>query len=177
MLVRFPVYQACSQSFPKGPCPLHFLAQEHHCQELGSFAKRSDTEMAPRKGRKKAAGLAKIHRTMTRSAEMEAKIERIEELKMKFAGVAKALRPALVEMAGRTSHQLGHSTYHEDGCRRAQYDALVVDLEKVRDSNIARRVAYHETHQELKAVSVQRETLQEMTTIESLYRVLVFLEL
>lgn len=48
-------------------------------------------------------------------------------------------------MAERTPQQLRHPTYHEDGPRKAQYDALVAELEKVRDSNVARRVAYHKT--------------------------------
>lgn len=128
--------------------------------------------MAPKKAKKKAAGPAKTPRTIARSAEMEARLNRIGELKEKFAGVAKALRPALAEMAGRTSQRLSHPTYHKDGRRKAQYDALVVKLEEVRDSNIARRVVYHETHQELKATSVQHETLQEMTRIENQYRVI-----
>ncbi len=140
--------------------------------ETGQLADHSDTEMALKKGKKKAAGPAKIPRTDTRSAEMDAKLKRIGELKAKFAGVAKAVRPALVEMAGRTSKQLSHSTYHKDGRRKAPYDALVGELEKVRDSNIARRVAYHKTYQELKAVSVQHETFQEMTKIENQYRVI-----
>ena len=84
----------------------------------------------------------------------------------------KALRPALAEMAGRTSQQLGPSTNRKDGRREAQYDALVVELEKVQDSNLARRVASHETYQQLKAVSVQHETAQEMITIENQYRVI-----
>ena len=102
---------------------------------------------------------------------MEASSARLGELKKKFAGVAKRLRPALVEMAGRTSQQLDHPTYHKDGRRKAQYDALVVELKKVRSSNIARHVAYQEAIKELKAVSVQHETLQEMTTIQGQYRV------
>ncbi|KAF6241634.1 hypothetical protein HO173_000345 [Letharia columbiana] len=126
--------------------------------------------MDSKKGKKKAAGPAKNPRIITKCAEMEAKVQQIGELKVKFAGVAKALRPALAEMAGRTSQQMGHATYDKDGRRKAQYDALVVELEKVRGSDIARRVAYHETHRELKAVSVQHETLQEMTTIENQYR-------
>ncbi|KAL9136597.1 MAG: hypothetical protein Q9175_002189 [Cornicularia normoerica] len=125
--------------------------------------------MAPRKGQKKAAGPAKTPRTITRSAGMEVKFNRIGELKVKFAGVTKALRPALAEMEGRTSQQSGHPAYQTDGHRKAQYDAFVVELEKVGELSIARRVAYHETHRELKAVSVQHETRQEVTTIENQY--------
>lgn len=47
------------------------------------------------------------------------------------------------------------------------YNTLIAELEKVRNANIALRIAYHETHRGLEAVSVQRETLQEMTTIVS----------
>ena len=79
---------------------------------------------------------------------------------------------ALVEMAERTSQQLGHPTYHKDGRRKAQYEALVIELEKVRSSNVARQLAFHKASQELKAVSVQHETLQEMRTIEDQYRVI-----
>ena len=84
------------------------------------------------------------------------------------------MHAALLEMAGRTSEQLGHPTYHKDGRRKAQYDALVAELEKVRSLNVARHVAYHQACQELKAVSVQHETLEEMTTIEVIYRVIYF---
>ena len=140
--------------------------------ETGQFADRSGTEMALKKGTKKAAGPAKSRRTTTRSAGMDARLKRIGELKAKFAGVAKALRPALAEMAERTSKQLSHPTYHKEERRKAPYDALVGELEKARDSNIARRVAYHETLKESKAVSVQHETLQEMIRIENQYRVI-----
>ena len=47
------------------------------------------------------------------------------------------------------------------------YNAPIAQLEKVRDSNIALRVAYHETHRGLKAVSIQHETLQKMITTDS----------
>ena len=79
---------------------------------------------------------------------------------------------ALVEMAERTSQQLGHPTYHKDGPRKAQYEALLVELEKVRSSNVARQLAFHKASQEMKTVSVQHETLQEMTTIEAAYKVI-----
>ena len=128
--------------------------------------------MAPKKGTKKAAGSAKNIRTIAKSAKMEAKLSQLKELKKKFAGVAKALRPALIEMTERTSQQLGHPTYHKDGPRKAQYEALVAELEKVRSSNVARQISYHKACQELKAVSVQHETLQEMTKIEEAYRVI-----
>lgn len=77
-------------------------------------------------------------------------------------------------MAERTSQQLGQPTYHKDGPRKAQYDALVAELEKIRELNSARRVAYHESLGELKAVSVQHETLHRMTKIEKQYRVVDF---
>lgn len=44
----------------------------------------------------------------------------------------------------------------------AQNDSVIAELEKVRDFNIVLRVAYHENHQELKAVSVQHETFQKI---------------
>ena len=50
-------------------------------------------KMAPKKGTKKAAGPAKTLRTIARPAKMEAKLSQLRELKRKFAGVAKALRP------------------------------------------------------------------------------------
>lgn len=75
-------------------------------------------------------------------------------------------------MAERTSQQLGHPTYHKDGPRKAQYEALVIELEKVRNSNVARQVAFHKDSQRLKTVSVQHGTLQEMTTIEARYKVI-----
>lgn len=128
--------------------------------------------MAPKKGKKKGAGPTKTPRTITRSTEMETKLNLLGELKVRFAGVAKALRPALAELAGRTAQQLDHPMYHKDGHRKAQYDALIAELGKVRDSNIALRVAYYETHRELKAESVQHKTLQEMITIENRYRVI-----
>ena len=140
--------------------------------ELGLLADHSDTDMATKKDEKKAARPAKTPRTVTRSAEMEVKLKRIGELKVKFAGVGKALRPALIELAGRTSQDLGNSAYHKYGRRKVQRDALVVELEKFQDSGLGRRVACYETQQELKAVSVQHETLQEMTTIENEYRVI-----
>ena len=157
------------------PLPLQIFAWQPaklHCGELGPFADRSGTEMAPKKGKKKGAGPTKTRRTITRSTKMETKLNLLGELEMRFAGVAKALRPALAELAGRTAQQLDHPTYHKDGRRKAQYDALIAELGKVRDSNIALRVAYHETHRELKAESVQHETLQEMIAIENRYRVI-----
>ena len=126
--------------------------------------------MAPKKDEKKAAGPAKTLRTTTRFAEVEAKLKRIEELKVNFAGVGKALKPALVEMAGRTAQRLRHPTHHQDRRRKVQYGAPVIGLEKARDSSVGRRVAYCKTHQEWKAVSVQHETLQEMAKIENQYR-------
>lgn len=171
MLAASAVSRACLRRHCEGPYTLVTLLRNIIFHELGPFADHPDTEMDSKKGKKKAAGPAKNPRIITKCAEMEAKVQQIGELKVKFAGVAKALRPALAEMAGRTSQQMGHATYDKDGRRKAQYDALVVELEKVRGSNIARRVAYHETHRELKAVPVQHETLQEMNTIENQYRV------
>ena len=127
--------------------------------------------MAPRKSKKPAAGPAEALRTITRPAELEANLKRFRELKARFAGVAKALRPALAEMAGRTAQRLKHPTYHRDGRLNAQYRNLVVELEQARDSNIARQVAYYETPKELRAISAQHETLQEMTTVETHYKV------
>lgn len=155
----------------EAPYPLTCLLRNLDSSESGPNADHSNTQMAPRKGQKKAAGPAKTPRTITRSAGMEVKFNRIGELKVKFAGVTKALRPALAEMEGRTSQQSGHPAYQTDGHRKAQYDAFVVELEKVGELSIARRVAYHETHRELKAVSVQHETRQEVTTIENQYMV------
>lgn len=126
--------------------------------------------MAPKKGRKKATGPTKTPRTIARSAEFETKLNRLGELKVKFAGVAKALKPALAELAARTTRQLDRPAHHQDGHHKAQYDALVAELEDVRDSNIGLRIACRETQQELKAVSEQHETLQEMMTIENRYR-------
>lgn len=171
VLAASPVSRACSRSSCEGPYPLISFLGNLVRGELGSFAERSDTEMAPRKGKKRAAGPAQTPRTITKSAEMKAKLDRFRELKARFAGVAKALRPALAEMAGRTAQQLGHPTYHKDGPHKEQYNTLVGELEKVRDANIARRVAYHETHRELKAISIQHETLQKMIAIEKQYRV------
>lgn len=139
--------------------------------ETVPFADRSNAEMAPKKGRKKATGPTKTPRTIARSAEFETKLNRLGELKVKFAGVAKALKPALAELAARTTRQLDRPADHQDGHHKAQYDALVAELEDVRDSNIGLRIACRETQQELKAVSVQHETLQEMMTIENRYRV------
>ena len=139
--------------------------------ELVLLADHFDTETAPRKDEKKAAGPAKIPRTDTRSAGMEVNIKRIGELKAKYPGVGKALRLALIETAGRTSQELGHPAYYSYGRRKAQDGALVVEMEKVQCSNIGRRVACYEAQQESKPKSVQRETLLEMTTIENQYRV------
>ena len=165
------VSQACSRPSCDGPYPLVFFLGDRIGGRFGPFAKRSDTEMAPRKSKKQAAGPAKAPRTITRPAELEANLKRFRELKAKFAGVAKALRPALAEMAGRTAQRLEHPTYHKDGRLNAQYRNLVVELEQARDSNIARHVAYYETHKELRAISAQHETLQEMTTVETHYKV------
>lgn len=99
--------------------------------ELGLLADHFETEMAPKKDEKKAAGPAKIPRTDTRSA-----------------------------------------AYHKYGGRKAQDGALVVEIEKAQDSNIGLRVAGYEAQQELKPVSVQHETLLEMTTIENQCRVI-----
>ena len=126
--------------------------------------------MAPKKDVAKAAGPA-TPRIVARSAELEAELERIEELKARFAGVGIALRPALVVMVGRTSQQLSHPLYHQDGRHKARREALIVELEKIQDSSLGRRVASYETQQDLKAVSVQHDTLQEMTQIENQYRV------
>ena len=57
----------------------------------------------------------------------------------------------------------------QSGCRKAQYDTLVVELEKVQDLDLRRRIRDHETREELEAVSIQHKTLQEMTAIENLY--------
>lgn len=46
---------------------------------------------------------SKIPRTFTGSAELETKLNRLGELKVKFAGVAKALRPASAQLARQTS--------------------------------------------------------------------------
>lgn len=70
-------------------------------------------------------------------------------------------------MAERTAQRLDHPTYYKDGRPEAQEHTLLFEFEQVQDSNIARRVAYYKTYQELKAISVQNETLQEMTTIEN----------
>ena len=172
MLATSTISQACSQHRYQGPYPLITSLEKLFPGETGQLADHSDTEMALKKDKRKATGPAKIPRTNTRSAEMDAKLKRIGELKAKFAGIAKAVRPALTELARRTSKQLSHPTYHKDGRRKAPYDALIEELEKVRDSNITRRVDYHKTYQELKAVSVQHETLQEMTNIENQYRVI-----
>ena len=126
--------------------------------------------MAPEKDEKNAAGSAKTSRTIIRSADMEAKLKRVKELKAKFAGVGKALRPALIEMAGRTPQRLGRLMHDKDGLLNGQRKALIVELEKVRGSNLGRRIACYEREQELKAVSVQHETLQAMTVIEHGYR-------
>lgn len=128
--------------------------------------------MAPTKGKKKAAGPISTSSTITTSAKLETKLNRLGELKVEFAGVAKSLKPALAELAKRASQQLDHPTYHKDGRRKAQYDTLIAELDKVRDSNIALRVAYHETHQDLKAVSAQHETLQQMIATENRFRVI-----
>ena len=141
----------------RGTLDLDHLSRNFAFSELAPFADRSDTEMAPEKDEKNAAGPAKTPRTFTRSADMEAKVTRIKELKAKFAGVGKALRPALIEMAGRTSQRLGRPTHDKDGRRNGQHNAL--------------SIACYERQQELKAVSVQHETLQAMTVIENRYRV------
>lgn len=157
------------------PLLLRFFAQEPaklRFWRVGPFADRSDTEMAPKREKKKATRLTKTPRIIERSVEMETKLTRLGELKGKFAGVVKALRPALAELAGRTSRQLDRPAYHRERDHKAQYDALIEELEKVRDFNIGLRVAYHETRQELKAVSVQHETFQEMMTIEKRFRVI-----
>ena len=127
--------------------------------------------MAPEKDKKNAAGPAKTPHTITRSADTEAKLKRTKELKAKFAGVGKALRPALIEMAGGTSQRLGRPTHDKDRRRNGQHNALVVELEKVRRSNLGRRIACYKRQEELKAVSVQHETLQGMTVVENRYRV------
>ena len=127
--------------------------------------------MASEKDEKNAAGPAKTPRNITKSADMEDKVQRIKELNAKFVGVGKALRPALIEMAGRTSQRLGRLTHDKDGVRNGQHNALPVELKKVRGSNLGRRIACYERQQELKAVSVQHETLQAMTVIENGYRV------
>lgn len=97
--------------------------------------------MASEKDEKNAAGPAKTPPNITRSADMEAKVQRIEELKAKFVEVGKALRPALIEMAGRTSQRLGRLTHDKDGGRNEQHNALIVELKKVRGSNLRRRIA------------------------------------
>ena len=127
--------------------------------------------MVFKRNEKNTAGPAKTPRSVTRSADMEDKVQRIEELKAKFAGVGKALRPALIEMAGRTSQRLGRLTHDKDEGRNGQHNALPVELKKVRGSNLRRHIACYERQQELKAVSVQHETLQAMTVIENRYRV------
>ena len=73
---------------------------------------------------------------------------------MKSMGVGKALRPALVELARRSTQKLGHPTYVKDRCRNVQRDALVVNLEKARGSNPERRIACYETQRVLKTVSL-----------------------
>ena len=147
------------------------LSRKLAVSELTQFADRSDIEMAPEKDEKNATGPAKTLRTVTRSADMETKVKRIKELKAKFAGVGKALRPALIEMAGRTSQRLGRPTHDKDGRRNGQHNTLMVEPEKVLGPNLRRRIACYERQQELKAVSVQHETLQAMTVIENGYRV------
>ena len=57
--------------------------------------------MAPEMGNKKAAGPAETPHIVASSVGMDVKPSRIGELKVKFAGVTKALRSALAEMAGR----------------------------------------------------------------------------
>ena len=155
----------------RGTLHLDHLSRNLAVSELAPFADRSDTEMVPEKDEKNAAGPAKTPHTMTRSADTEAKLKRTKELKAKFAGVGKALRPALIEMAGRTSQRLGRPTHDKDRRRNGQHKVLVVELEKVRRSNLGRRIACYERQQELKAVSVQHETLQAMTVVENRYRV------
>ena len=157
-----------------GPLPLRFFAQEPAKFRFRRvFADRSDTEMAPKREKKKATRLTQTPRIIGRSAELETKLNRRGELKVKFAGVAEALRPALAELARRTSRQLDRRpAYHRDGENKAQYDALVEELKKARDFKIGLRVAFHESIQELKAVSVQHETFQEMMTIEKGFRVI-----
>ena len=154
----------------RGTLHLDHLSRNLAVSELAPYADRSDTEMAPEKDQKNAAGPIKTPHTITRSADTEAKLKRIKELKAKFAGVGKALRPALIEMAGRTSQGLGRPTHDKGGHRNGQHNAQIVELEKVRGSNLGRRIAYYERQQELKAVSVQHETLQAMTVIENRYR-------
>ena len=100
--------------------------------------------MAPERNEKNVAGLAKTPRIVTRSADMEAKLKRIKELKAKFKAIGKALRPALIEMAGRTSQRLGRPRHDRDGRRKGQHKALIVELEKVRSSNLGRRIACYE---------------------------------
>ena len=66
-----------------------FFAWSLVAGELGSFVDGPDADMAPKKGETKAAGPAKTPRIVARSAELEAKFKRMEELKAKFAGLAK----------------------------------------------------------------------------------------
>ena len=77
-----------SQPWLQGPAFLGFLLV---AGKLGPFAKRSDIEMAPEKKEKKAAESANA---TTRSADMEAQLNRIRELKVKFAGVGKLSIPS-----------------------------------------------------------------------------------
>ena len=66
-----------------------FFASSLVAGELGSFVDGPDADMAPQKGETKPAGPAKTPRIVARSAELEAKFKRMEELKAKFAGLAK----------------------------------------------------------------------------------------
>ena len=96
----------------RGSLHLNHPARKLVVSEPGPLADSFDTEMSHTKDENGAAGPAMTPRTVTRSAEVDVKLKRIGELKVKFAGVSKALRPTLLEMAGRTSQKLGHRTHH-----------------------------------------------------------------
>ena len=76
---------------------------------------------------------------------MDVKPSSIVELKVKLAGGTEALKSALTGMA-RQNFWRG---WCADKGRKAQNEALMVELENGQESDIARHVAYHESRQEL----------------------------
>ena len=89
MLAKSPTLRARSQPQCHDPNRLVSLLVKLVSGVVSPIADGLDTEMAPKMGKKKAAGPAETTRTITRSAGVEAKVRRIEDLKVKFAGVGK----------------------------------------------------------------------------------------
>lgn len=87
VLATSPASWAVSRPRCKGPFRLVSLLKKLISADVGPFADGFDTEMAPKICRKKAAGPARTTGIITRSAEVEAKLKRIGDLKVRFAGV------------------------------------------------------------------------------------------